>query len=218
VAVIGDSHAAMLLPGITDQLPQLGWSLDTFVGYGCQWSASKSSDCATEMLKVQRELLDPRHHVDVVITTAARWARGSNATRASEAYSAMWKPVAASGTKIIVVADNPTVTAETLQCLSRVGNPSGNSACATPRSVALADTDALIKGAALTPGVILVDLTPFFCGAKSCPAVIGGEIVYRDSAGHITATYSRSLAPFLVQRIGKALADSSTEEPPRSSK
>jgi len=45
----------------------------------------------------------------------------------------------------------------------------------------------------------------FFCRDGFCPATIGNVIVYRDTAAHITASYARTLSPYLVQAIERAL-------------
>jgi hypothetical protein len=69
--------------------------------------------------------------------------------------------------------------------------------------------DPLVDAAKAEPGhqVTIADLTNWFCTATTCPAVIGGALVYLD-ASHITATYSRSLAPALAPVVGKALRHS----------
>jgi hypothetical protein len=56
------------------------------------------------------------------------------------------------------------------------------------------------------PGVELVDLRPYFCDATSCPAVIGNVITYRDTVGHITGTFSRTLGPYLARAVHDAAA------------
>jgi hypothetical protein len=45
----------------------------------------------------------------------------------------------------------------------------------------------------------------FFCRDSFCPATIGNVIVYRDTAAHVTASYARTLSPYLVQAIERAL-------------
>lgn len=40
-----------------------------------------------------------------------------------------------------------------------------------------------------------VDLTRFFCGPRLCYPVIGGTLVSRDTYGHLTREYARSLEP-----------------------
>lgn len=206
VALVGDSHAAMLLPGLVDQLKGQNWALDTFVGYGCQWRDTKTSDCSKEMADVQSRLIDQRRKYDLVITSAARWTNGSDPQKAAAAYAAFWEPVEAVGTRVVAVDDVPAVSTETLQCVARVNFDPTNSACQTQRSLALAVPDPLPIAAAKVHGAASVDLTDFFCARTACPAVIGNVLVYRDTASHMTATFSRSLGPFLVKRIDAILA------------
>lgn len=50
------------------------------------------------------------------------------------------------------------------------------------------------------PGLELMNFDRYFCQGDDCPVVIGGVLVYRDKH-HLTATYSRSLAPILSRSI-----------------
>ena len=49
------------------------------------------------------------------------------------------------------------------------------------------------------PGITTIDTGRFLCTATTCPAVIGTVVVYFD-ASHMTATYARSIAPFIERR------------------
>ena len=49
-------------------------------------------------------------------------------------------------------------------------------------------------------GVRLIDPTPIACPEKECPAVIGDVLVYRNGA-HLTATYVRTLTPWLDKQL-----------------
>lgn len=49
-------------------------------------------------------------------------------------------------------------------------------------------------------GVRLIDPTSEVCLEKTCPAVIGDMFVYRNGA-HLTATYVRTLSPWLAKRL-----------------
>ncbi|WP_354595822.1 acyltransferase family protein [Gordonia terrae] len=199
LAIVGDSHAAMLLPGLARHLNENKWSLTTFVGYGCQWALRESGDCdRTVMPEVQKRLLAQKY--DLVITTATRTTRSANE------YAATWRPVVEGGSRVLVVADNPSVSEETLSCVTRVSIGRDSSGeCATPRSVALAEPDPLLAAAGQVPGIRVLDMTDSFCNGDRCPAVIGDVIVYRDTAGHMTATYSQTLAPQLVTAVRDAL-------------
>lgn len=203
VALIGDSHAAMLLPALADQIVRLNWSLTTYLGNGCQWQvwSSGDRDCQSEMAKVQDRLLTGEKY-DIAITTASREFGGSNKAAAAKAYVDAWEPVAARGTKIIAVADSPTAKEESIACITRFGADADTiSRCGETRSDALAEEDSLIRATRQTASASLVDMTDLFCTEDHCPMTVGGVIVYRDTAGHISATFSRTLGPFLVERI-----------------
>ncbi|MFI5916329.1 acyltransferase family protein [Dactylosporangium sp. NPDC051541] len=206
VALLGDSHAAMLLPGLRTQLPALRWKLDSYVGWGCQWIRSGTgSSCDAAMRDIQQRLVSgPRY--DIVIVTAARQKTAKDKAWVSRMYAEAWKPVAARGTKIVVVLDNPGVTDAALQCVRRVNFSVRGNDCGTPVSRAYAETDALVAAAAQVPGAAVVDLRPFFCDAKVCPAVIGNVIAYRDTVGHITGTFSRTLGPYVAKAVHDAAA------------
>jgi hypothetical protein len=49
-------------------------------------------------------------------------------------------------------------------------------------------------------GVRLIDPTSEVCLEKTCPAVIGDVLVYRNGA-HLTATYVRTLTPWLAEHL-----------------
>ena len=55
------------------------------------------------------------------------------------------------------------------------------------------------------PGISTMDVTRYFCTATECPAVIGSVVTYFD-ASHMTATYGRSLAPYVDAEIVAALS------------
>ncbi|WP_448003863.1 acyltransferase family protein [Agromyces bauzanensis] len=199
VALVGDSHAAALLPAFLDRVDDLGWSLDTYLGYGCQWrDQAERSDCDGVADEVQQRLVDGAY--DLVITTGARWA---NAAAPTDSFVERWDEVASTGADVVVVAAVPTVPDATFACVSRVGADLNE--CATSRAEALRPPDPMLD-AARHADVRVVDMTDFYCDSSVCPAVIGNVIVYRDAAGHTTGTYMKTMAPFLIERIGSAAA------------
>lgn len=203
IAIVGDSHAAMLIPALSQDLIENKWQLTTFVGYYCQWRIrSGPGDCNEVMSEVQMKLLAEKF--DLVIVTGGRRFGGGPAVAESVAA---WRPVAEAGSKILAITDNPGITADTLDCVTRV--PLGNHRswdCATPRNVALSDSDPVPDAAKQVPGTALLDMTDLYCLADRCPTVIGNVIVYRDAAAHVTATYARSLSPRIVAAVKAALA------------
>jgi hypothetical protein len=54
-------------------------------------------------------------------------------------------------------------------------------------------------------GASVVWTRRFFCRSGFCPATIGNVLVYRDTAAHVTASYARTLSPYLVEAIERVL-------------
>lgn len=206
VALVGDSHAAMLLPGLRDQLDATGWRLDTYVGNGCQLREkgpkATQGNCDTAMKEILAAVDAGQY--DLILTAGARTKAGSDASETAERYSAAWQPLIGAGASVIAVSDTPVVTEAALQCVGRVGFRAGDDCGMTLREGASVP-DPLVAAVAATPGSALADVTRFYCDDTGCPAVIGNQLVYRDTVGHLTGTYSRSLGPYLVGAIERAL-------------
>ncbi|AUG30648.1 MULTISPECIES: acyltransferase family protein [Microbacterium] len=102
---------------------------------------------------------------------------------------------------VVVLADTPAGSAAPSICLA--GELTAAQSCAFPKDTALHE-DIRESEAGLGDGY--VDVTPLMCNASDCPAIIGNDLVYRD-AHHMTATFSRSLAPELGEMIEPYLSD-----------
>ncbi len=205
VALTGDSHAAMLVPGLRSLMERQNWRLDVYVGWGGYWRDPASAEGADRsyLTKLDQALNDG--HYDVILTTAHRQIPISDSSpRIQEAMKHVWKRAQAAGSRVIAIQDNPQIGAETVQCITRLTNSGAQSDhCGVSSSAGLGGVDNVAR-AAQTAGIPLISTTSFFCEDDRCPAVIGGVIVYRDEH-HITATYSKSLAPFLIARIKQEL-------------
>ncbi len=208
VAIVGDSHAASLLPGLWPELEAANWSLDTFVGRGCVWMAPHEDDAKCELRqRALQELFLSGEPYDVIIVTAARNERvpiGHDDPR-SERFAAAWRPVIERGTAVFAVADNPLLPDVTVECLATVQTASDASECTMRRDTAMAFTDALPRAVELAGnGAHLFVTERAFCVGDDCPVVIGNVIVYRDRH-HITASFSKTLVPYLVEEIAAVL-------------
>jgi peptidoglycan/LPS O-acetylase OafA/YrhL len=203
VALVGDSHAAMLIPGLTPQLDSAGWRLDTYVGWGCQWTVSIENPCEAARAAIHDRLLAGNY--DLVITTAARHAYAAEPYEQTvQDYVAAWKPVIDSGVQVVAVADNPMPSASARQCLIDARDDDEKAEeCGTDRSTAYALKDHLIDAAAAA-GIPLLRLDEAYCDDHRCPMVVNHVVVYRDES-HITATFSRTLGPEIVRRLQSIL-------------
>jgi hypothetical protein len=210
VALVGDSHGAMLVPALTDRAGEANWHVDVFVSRGCVWSQSdlaNADDPCHARNAAMHEKFTTGEPYDVVLLAARR----SLDVPQGEPFAAFaqagpqWDEVLARGTRIVAIADNPLVPPELVDCVIAAPDDDAARTCAIPESAGYVWADGLADAARSGPRIDLVDLRGFFCRDGVCPMVIGDVIVYRDR-DHMTATYSRSLAPFLVEEITALLA------------
>lgn len=193
IALVGDSHAASLLPALLPSLQANKWQVTTYIGFRCQWRLPAYDDeCNVE--DIQGKLLaDP---YDVVVTTAYRIYGGDDPV-----FQTAWDPIVAAGSRLVVVSDNPQNSEDAIACVTRVGSKTGD--CGNPTTVGFKHPDPILDAAG--PQATVVDLRKYFCDSNRCPSVIGNVIVYRDT-DHVTATYMATLAPEVEDGIRRALA------------
>ncbi|NUL43614.1 acyltransferase [Cellulosimicrobium funkei] len=205
VALRGDSHAASLLPALEPIAEEQGWELDVFTGWGCHWYVHDVGDNCYGPLEQAQERMLTGEPYDAVIVSSSRYDVVRSEQDRMERYEQAWAPVAARGTKIIVVADVPGTSEEALQCMTRVGFTPQDHDCGTSRQEAFELVDPLPEVASRIEGAEVIDLTRYYCSDDFCPSVIGNAVVYRDSKAHTTATYVRTLKPTLETSLLRIL-------------
>ncbi|WP_306769926.1 acyltransferase family protein [Microbacterium karelineae] len=199
VALVGDSHAASLLPALTPQLDAIGWRVDTFVGRGCVLAAvhDGTDNCAGPRPEINARLTSGDY--DLVIASESR----QNPAPASRgAVRQIMRDIASSGANIVIVEDVPALDIDAVACALRNGTRAEDG-CGTAREVALRSPDQLAAAAA-AEGHRVVETRDVYCTDDFCPTIIGNIIAYRDGNGHTSATWMRTLSPYLVQRIAVA--------------
>ena len=197
VALVGDSHAAALLPALEPELEAMNWRVTAYTGNSCGWVPANLSPTCVGLARMQSDLL--HGHYQVVVSTEIRL----DATPAADHLTVM-RPVAAGGARIVIVEDDPSVSAASTACVQRITySPTGG--CGTPAGVAYAAPDRLAQAAGRLPGAIVVHTEQFYCRDGFCPSTVGNVLVYRDSAAHVTASYAQTVGPYLVADIERAL-------------
>ncbi|HEY8590716.1 MAG TPA: acyltransferase family protein [Naasia sp.] len=218
VAIQGDSHAAMLTQALIPLLDELNWHLESYSAQGCRWRTVDGSPGSVEPPLNQsdedcrpfRAAIDERFRMgayDLILVTGYRGERtGSQVEVLAEDQAAVWAPVAAAGTTIVAITDN-AAPLEMADCvINTVTRGSDGRDCVIPLE-RLADTpDSMPVTVPLVPGSVLIDLQDLYCTDAGCPMVIGNVIVHRDEH-HLSATYARTVAPILVQRICDAVEE-----------
>jgi hypothetical protein len=223
VALVGDSHAAMLIPGLEAHLDKLNWSLDTYVARGCNWTdvdqIAADDPCRERQLSLANTFENGEQYDAIIVTNkrgTAPFAPLSDEPVtstlslqpdvAARHYSDAWAPVLKRGTQIFALVDNPSVAPAQLACVAASnGTLSLAEKCAMTHDVAYPSKDPLRMAVEESEdGATLIDLTDLYCDANTCPMVIGHVIAYRDEH-HITATFSTTMAPYFLSLMQKEL-------------
>ncbi|MDB4882126.1 MAG: acyltransferase 3, partial [Gemmatimonadetes bacterium] len=114
--------------------------------------------------------------------------------------------LAAAGIRTIVLRDVPRTWFDVPACLSRrAASVPFAIECAYDRgeSLSLAAIAAQNAAARGLP-VRIVDMNDQICATPRCGVIVNGAVVFTDD-NHLTATFSRSLAPLLGERIASAM-------------
>jgi peptidoglycan/LPS O-acetylase OafA/YrhL len=215
IALVGDSHAAQWEPALQAVAKERGWALTTYVRSSCPLNVhspigatSFGSTCIDWNAKVMR-LLESSDYRYVFVSSLASTkypARDglSGARWASSGFASTWRTLQRAGRAVIALRDTPNpqesgITDITTCVAQHQGDPAR---CDVDRREAV-DADPQLE-AARAAGTPVIDMLPALCREAVCPAVVGGVMVYRDRQ-HITATYSRTMADALDEKLSAAL-------------
>jgi len=216
VALVGDSHASALFPGVNAVAKAHGWKLIPYLKINCsfldftdlEWYGPPTipyPQCETWNNAVINKLR--KSPPNLVIISMSRWiftANGAEESVTAEANSLirMIRKIPA-GTKVVIIQDPPLPTNEKVpDCLSTY--LSDYRKCAYTRREGFGSGMGLREqAAAKATGAGLINLTSAICpGTGNCPVVINNMIVWRDEH-HLTATFSTSLGPVIdAQLVG----------------
>jgi peptidoglycan/LPS O-acetylase OafA/YrhL len=219
IALVGNSHAGEWIPTLQVLARKDGWTITTFLASQCNatdaslqfYSASKTAGCLAygdwvmKQTKGQAFDLVITSERQSVLTSGADWAgTWKDAEAGYTSYLTQWSNA---GTNVLVLQDTP-YPGRTLQsvpdCLAQ--HTTDHTACqGTPDGWDWKDPQFSVAQGLGLPGVTPLATRQFLCTDTVCPAVIGGVVVYFD-ASHMTATYARTIAPFIEPDILAALA------------
>ena len=216
IALVGNSHAGQWLPMLQVLARHNGWKITTFLASRCN-----ATDASLELYSGTAGCLAYGDWVidqtagdafDLVVTSERQSVRTrgdtwsetlSSAVAGYTSYLQRWSDT---GAKVLVLEDTPfpgKVLGTVPDCLAR--HSRNQIACdGTPKSWHWQDPLFVAATENPMPGITPVATRRFFCTDTKCPAVIGTIIGYSDGS-HITATYSRSIAPFLEPDFLSAL-------------
>ncbi|MEV8134050.1 SGNH hydrolase domain-containing protein [Microbacterium aurantiacum] len=207
---VGDSHNNSLIAAYEHIAQENGWRIDVAGRGRCYWTSavqwqptqSESQGCA-EWVDDVTEFIATQDDLDAVVVTHSSVSRlevpqGSEpAQYRINGLLGAWstRPL---GVPIIAIRDNPNFPRDLRECLQDEAG-AVEDVCSLSRDAALRD-DGLTSATAVSEAAHLVDLTDLMCTSDECPLVVGGVVVVRDGR-HLTATFVRTLAPYLKDAV-----------------
>ncbi|WP_330180493.1 acyltransferase [Nocardia sp. NBC_01503] len=211
LAVVGSSHAEHWLPALDLLATENHFRIVVYLKMGCPLTVEAEplykGEANPDCVNWTREVIDRlgTEQPDWVFTTGTRPVDdGGDETPAD--YLDVWNELTARGLNVIVIRDTPWlrhngIRYRAVDCLSKGGDRLG---CGMRRADALNPVNPAIEAAAGYPNIYPIDLTDAVCEPEICPAVEGNVLIYHDEH-HLTATYSRTLAPALGRQLGPIL-------------
>jgi peptidoglycan/LPS O-acetylase OafA/YrhL len=223
VALLGDSHAQHWLGGLDQAGREHHWRIVAMVKGGCPVADMSElgsgrftryyRECARYREAMLRRIvatkpaavilaswdhyIPPDGEVEDWQVTPEMWRRGLRRT---------YERLVAAGLHTITIRDVPRAGFDVPACLSRraAALPFARE-CTYERRTAFAPRAvAAQEAAARGLPVQIVDMNDQVCATARCPVVQGGVVVFTDD-NHLTASFARSVAPVLGDRIALAM-------------
>jgi peptidoglycan/LPS O-acetylase OafA/YrhL len=217
IVLLGDSHASQYLPALQVSAERHDWRIVVYQKSACMVSDSPvrirstgliRQDCESWKKEAMAGILDVKP--DMVVTSAAlpviynEYYLLEPTAELISGYRSFWSRLTEAGIPVLVVRDNPRPGVDVPSCM--VMNRESPGRCSWMREQVLdRHEDPLVEASQMTD-VHLLDLSHFFCNGQECPAVIGNVLVYRDG-DHLTASFAKSLAPYIEARMLEILKD-----------
>lgn len=215
VALIGNSHAGQWLPAIERIAAKKHWRVTTYLASQCALADVRqgfdtpqiSSNCQ----RWGREVTDrvARGGFDLVILTnkISRGVRGQTLAASTrlfqQGYARVLERLQRAQLRVVGVRDTPSPAIDVPGCLA--AHPKNYHACSGTRATWLPPEPLTAAVAGMRDErITMIDMSDYICESTLCSAAVGGVPVYFD-VSHLTATYARTLTPYLAYELEAGL-------------
>jgi hypothetical protein len=223
VALLGDSHAQHWLGGLDQAGREHHWRIIAMVKGGCPVADMSElgsrrftryyRECARYRERMLRRIVATKPAA-VILASWDHYIPPDGEAEDWQVTPEMWRHglrrtyerLAAAGVRTIAMRDVPRTGFDVPACLSRraASLPFARE-CTYERRTSLAPRAVSAQDAAARGlPVQVVDMNDQVCATARCPVVVDGIVVYTDD-NHLTASFSRSVAPVLGRRIAQAM-------------
>lgn len=221
LVLIGDSHAMHWFPALESSALDGSFYLQMIGKSGCPWTDDTLwyhkekrvfTDCAEWRDNVRAFLADDPPEVVVasaldgfrVVRDGEPISREESSQPIAEGMARLYDELARAGVAVIHIADTPSMIMPRTPPECVMNHREDLTSCV------VAEEDAIHSWghSHLLPSLVadevrVLSMTDGFCISGQCPSVIGNVVAYRDPS-HMTGTYSRTLAPYLLRRVKAA--------------
>ncbi|MFD6351768.1 acyltransferase family protein [Nocardia tengchongensis] len=207
IAVVGNSHAEHWIPALQLLGEQYRFRVVVYLKMGCpltvaeepMYKGQQNPDCKDWSAEVIDRLGVERP--DFVFTTVTR-PSDNGGDETPQDYVDVWSALSDRNLEIIGIRDTPWlrrngIRYRAIDCLAGGGDRIN---CGLDRSEALSPQNPAEPPASVFPNMHLIDPNDAVCEPQRCAVVEGNILVYHDEH-HLTASYSRSLAPELGREL-----------------
>ena len=216
VVLFGDSHAMQWFPALHELAKERDWRLVGLSKSACPPAEIRVystglrreyRECAEWRGRTLERIIREENPSLIVTSMLNRYRaredgegldRGASNEAVVEGYASTLRKLRSTGAPVAVIEDVPSPDKDVPECVSRSLDRLQD--CAFSRRGALGQPRVNVRAAEEVGGASLVDPTPVVCPGRTCPAVIGDALVYRNGA-HLTRTYVRSLTPWLGEHL-----------------
>jgi peptidoglycan/LPS O-acetylase OafA/YrhL len=205
VVLFGNSHAMHWFPALERIAARRGWRLVALTRAGCAIGEVRFSDRCDAWREHTLRRIERRERPRLVIVATStsmslgvvvdgeRLGREASRPHLRRGLEHTLRRLRATGARVIVIKDLPRSPHDVPDCVSR--EPKRLERCAFPREQQ--PGEAFDEQSTLAvDGAHAIDPAPVVCPNDLCHAVMGNALVFRDD-NHFTATYARTLAPWL---------------------
>lgn len=220
VALVGNSHAAHWAPALIEIASLRHWRITTYIASGCATAETKpvwdnGKKAADECIRWNHDVVDAlRADPPDLVVVANRTSNPAEGQDDLESSYGEWKAgyrkrlleLSATKTPVVLIRDTPAPENAGMEspadCVASRSDPDD---CSGPREEWV-PVDPAADAAKALPlrGISVVDLNDYLCTLDRCQAVVGGVLAYYDGS-HMTATFNRTMAPYLDEELQEAL-------------
>jgi peptidoglycan/LPS O-acetylase OafA/YrhL len=202
IVMSGGSHVLHWYPALKAIALQENWQIDVVDKDGCRLGVGQDDEFPSsptcEAWNVDALATIIKMKPDAVFTIGTRTPSNSGSETFYSTQVDVWKVLDEADIPVIAMRDTPRFSFRVPQCVeAHDGDPT---LCSRNRSELFLDRAPVLDAVGLPETTALIDLSDSFCAESVCEAIVGNVLVYRDD-DHMTATYSRTLAPSLRAQL-----------------